>query len=175
MFPNQRGLIRSQTGKRIVSCLGAVAALFLCTPTRAVAPAPLPSFSVQGLDGSTVSTATWPLKGNSVLIYVEGNCQPCATLLGRLLKKDYPQLASHATIVVGGLDPAGTKALLQLYPDLSSAIWYADPPRAAVSALSLQGAPVTMGLKGNVVQWVWSGVMQDPTRQRSILNTWCGK
>ena len=142
---------------------------------HAAAPAPLPVFSIQALDGSPVSTSTWALQGKSLLIYVEGNCQPCATLLGRLLKKDFPQIAAHTIIIVGGAGPAGAKSLQQLYPDLNSATWYADPARAALSALNLQGAPVTMGLNGKVVQWSWSGVMPDAARLRSVLNSWCGK
>ena len=165
----------STTPRSFWPALALALALAGIQAAHAAAPAPLPAFSIQALDGSAVSTSTWPLQGKSLLIYVEGNCQPCATLLGRLLKKDYPQLATHAIIIVGGAGPVGAKSVQQLYPDLSSAAWYADPSRAALSALNLQGAPVTMGLNGKVVQWSWSGVMPDAARLRSVLNSWCGK
>src|SRR5277367_4290657 len=112
-----RAQMNSHLWTKTICCLLLSAGLFLSAPTRAVAPAPLPAFSVQGLDGTSVPSSSFSLKGKSLLIYVEGNCQSCATLLGRLLQKDYPQLALHATIIVGGAGPLGAKALQQLYPD----------------------------------------------------------
>jgi hypothetical protein len=175
MFNDNRNLPKSWMRESASFWPAILAGILFCATARAVAPAPLPSFSVQGLDGSSISTSAWPSKGKSVLIYVRGDCQPCAALLGRLRKKDYPQLAAHATIIVGDAGPAGVKTLQQLYPDLSSAIWYADSSRAAATALHLQGAPVILGLNGNIVQWALSCVMEHPTQQRSILNTWCAK
>jgi hypothetical protein len=150
-------------------------ALLPIPAAHATAPAALAAFTVQTLDGSTVSTATWTMQGKSLLIYVEANCQPCATLLARLVKKDYPQIAAHAIVIVGGSSPTGTKAVMQLYPELATASWFADPSRATLPALSLSGAPVIMGINGKTVQWSLSGVMKDPEQQRSVLNSWLTK
>jgi hypothetical protein len=167
-----RGSLRILWTRRIACWLAIVAAFGLSTTSRAIAPTPLPAFSVQALDGSTVSTTTWPLKGKSLLIYVRGNCRACAALLGHLNKKDYPELAAHATIIVAGAGVSEVKAWSQLYPDLSAATWYADPLKAAGTALHMQGAPVILGLKDNIVQWALSGEMGQGTQQQSALNTW---
>lgn len=153
--------------------LALVAGLLCASVSLAIAPTRLPSLSVKALDGTAVSTSAWQLKGHSLLIYVRGNCRPCDALLGRLSQKDYPHLAAHTTIIVGDVGPDGLKDLRKRYPDLSAATWYADPPRNVAAALHLQGAPVILGLKGNTVQWAWSGVMEKPAQQKSMLNKWC--
>jgi hypothetical protein len=73
---------------------------------------------------------------------------------------------------VGGVGAAEVKTWSRLYPDLSGAAWYADPSKAASTALHLQGAPVILGLKDNIVQWALSGEMGKGTQQQSALNTW---
>jgi hypothetical protein len=170
---NSRGSLGSLWSRRI-ACWLAIAAVFCSSTTsRAIAPTPLPAFSVQALDGSTVSTTTWPLKGKSLLIFVRGNCRACGALLGHLNKKDYPELAGHTIIIVAGVGAAEVKTWSQLYPDLSAATWYVDPSKSAATALHLQGAPIILGLKDNVVKWALSGEMQQSKQQKSVLNTWC--
>jgi hypothetical protein len=171
-FKGQRSL--GSLWSRRIACWLAIAAVFCSSTTsRAIAPTPLPAFSVQALDGSTVSTVTWSLKGKSLLIFVRGNCRACNALLGHLNKKDYPELAGHTTIIVAGVGAAEVKTWSQMYPDLSAATWYVDPSKAAATALHLQGAPVIFGLKDNVVKWALSGEMQQSKQQKSVLNTWC--
>ena len=173
---SSRGYLSNSGMRKTVACyLTALAVFLCCSNSQAIAPTPLPAFSVQGLDGSTVSTSAWSLKGKSLVIYLRGNCQPCTALLGRLRKKDYPQLAGHTTIIVGGVGPADAKALQQLYPDLSAATWYVDPAKTVAGALHLQGAPVILGLQDNVVKWALSGIMQHAAQQKSILNAWCAE
>lgn len=171
---NNKNARRNSCTLRSIFC--GLAILFLCaTACQAIAPAPLPALSLQGLDGSPVSSSNWSLKGKSLLIYVQSDCRSCNALLQSLNKKDYPHLASRVFIIVADVSPAGAKALQQLYPDLSSATWYVDSSNATATALKLQGAPVVFGLKDNVLQWALSGVMSDPAQQKSILNTWCEK
>ena len=72
--------------------------------------------------------------------YIQPRNQFSDNLL-RLLKKDqYPTLAQHAVIIVGGsvdeLKTAQTR-----FPELSSATWYADPNKSAFSLMKLTGAP----------------------------------
>jgi hypothetical protein len=171
MFSNRR-ILRSLWAGRIV-LLAILAELCLSPASRAIAPTPLPAFSVQGLDGSAVSSTTWPLKGKSFVIYVRGNCRACFALLGHLNKKDYPALPRHTTIIVSGVGPVEAQTWLHRYPDLREATWYLDPSKAAATALHLQGAPIILGLKDNVVKWALSGEMQKTAQQKSVLNTWC--
>jgi len=159
---------------RRIACGVAMAAAFCASTTsRAIAPTPLAAFSVQALDGSVVSTSTWNLKGKSLLIFVKGNCRACATLLGHLNKKDYPELAAHTSIIVAGVGASEVKTWSRLYPDLSPAAWYVDPQKTSPVALHLQGAPVILVLKDNIVKWALSGEMPKAAQQISVLNTWC--
>jgi len=175
MFSNRSNLRNWRTPSHVAFWMAMLGAFFGSTASHAIAPTPLPAFSVQDLDGSSVSTSAWPVKGKSLVIYVKGNCQPCAALLERLRKKHYPQLARHTTIIVGGVGAADAKALRLQYPDLSAATWYVDPPKTVATALHLQGAPVILGLQDNVVKWALSGMMHQAEQQQSVLNTWCGK
>jgi hypothetical protein len=89
-----------------------------------------------------------------------------------LLKKDqYPTLAQHAVIIVGGsvdeLKTAQTR-----FPELSSATWYADPNKSAFSLMKLTGAPMILGIKQQTISWSLSGILSDVNVAKSILNTW---
>jgi len=176
MFSRERRTSRLRIGKGWACWLAVLAAFFCSTTSQAIAPTPMPLFTVQGLDGSAVQTSSWTLKGNSLLIYVRSNCRPCGALLGSLNRRDYPDLASHTIFLLGDASPDGAKDLLRRYPDLGTATWYLDPSQAAATALHLQGAPVILGLKNDTVQWAVSGVMQQaPAQRQSILNTWIRK
>jgi hypothetical protein len=169
---SKRGILRSIWAGRI-ALLAILAELCLSPASRAIAPTPLPALSLQGLDGSAVSSTTWQLRGKSLVIYVRGNCRTCFALLGHLSKKDYPALPRHTTIIVSDVSAEEVKTWLHIYPDLTEATWYLDPSKAAATALHLQGAPVILGLKDNVVKWALSGEMQKTAQQKSVLNTWC--
>jgi len=139
----------------------------------AVQTMPLPTFSVQTLDGQTVQNSSWPTQGKRLLIYVESPCQPCSTVLRTLTKQTYPHLASRAIVVVGGLSPSDAGTLQKQFPDLAGAAWYADPAKNLSSSLKLQGAPVIFGIQDGMVRWSISGIPPDAKQFRSALNTWC--
>jgi hypothetical protein len=169
MFSNRAN---SGLWTRVIAALVVAAAFCSSTISRAIAPTAMPVFSVQSLDGSTVPSANWQLKGNSLLIYVRGNCRACSALLGHLNRKDYPGLARHVTIVVAGAGVSDVKRWVHLYPDLDAATWYVDPTKATETALHLHGAPTILGLKDNVVKWALNGEMPKAAQQKSVLNTW---
>ena len=68
----------------------------------AVEPVPLPDIQLTAADGSTVKSNALPSQGNWLIIYIQPRNQFSDNLL-RLLKRDqYPTLAQHAVIIVGG-------------------------------------------------------------------------
>jgi hypothetical protein len=171
MFPNRGRFSRFWSTRRFAAPL-LVACLFVAGSTVAAQRVTMPSFNLQLPGGSLARTSDWPLQGKWVLIYVEGRCQACVTLLGRLTQKDYPQLAARTIIVGGGMQPAEVKALQTRFPDLAGAQWYADPSKNAAPALNFHGAPVILGIKDRVSQWGQSGLSPDPKRLQPMLMTW---
>jgi hypothetical protein len=137
----------------------------------AVEPVPLPDIQLTAADGSTVKSSALPTTGNWLIIYIQPRNQFSDNLL-RLLKKDqYPTLAAHAVIIVGGsiddLKTAQTR-----FPDLATATWYADTNRSAFTLMKLTGAPMILGIKQRTIAWSLSGVLSDVNVAKSILNTW---
>ena len=171
MFPSRS----SKTWNPRSALAGATAFLLCACALGAIQTMPLPAFSVQTLDGQTVQSSSWPTQGKRVLIYVESPCQPCMTVLHLLTKQDYPQLASRAIVVAGGLSPADAGNLQKQFPDLSAAAWYADPSKNVVSSFKLQGSPVIFGIENGTVKWSISGAPSDSKQFKSALNTWCAQ
>jgi hypothetical protein len=137
----------------------------------AVEPVPLPDIQLTAADGSTVKSNALPSQGNWFIIYIQPRNQFSDNLL-RLLKKDqYPTLASHAVIIVGG-STDDLKTAQSRFPDLASATWYADPNKSAFGLMKLTGAPMILGIKQRIITWSLSGVLSDVNVAKSILNTW---
>jgi hypothetical protein len=173
MFLEFRAAVSNLSGRTALIASFAIVLCLLTNTGRATQIAPLPNFDVQSLDGSTVRSGDWPLQGKWLVIYVEPRCQPCVTLLSRLTKQDFPQLAAWTIIIAGGLHPDEAKALQKRFPDLAAAQWYADPARNSSASMKSQGAPETFGVQNRNVQWSISGILPDQKHLQSALNTWC--
>src|SRR5712671_8247026 len=137
----------------------------------AVEPVPLPDIQLTAADGSTVKSNALPSQGNWLIIYIQPRNQFSDNLL-RLLKRDqYPTLAQHAVIIVGGsiddLKTAQTR-----FPELAQATWYADTNKSAFALMKLTGAPMILGIKERTITWSLSGILSDVNVAKSILNTW---
>jgi hypothetical protein len=137
----------------------------------AIEPVPLPDIQLTAADGSTVKSSALPTTGNWLIIYIQPRNQFSDNLL-RLLKKDqYPTLAAHAVIIIGG-STDDLKTAQSRFPDLASATWYADTNRSAFNLMKLTGAPMILGIKERTISWSLSGVLADVNVAKSILNTW---
>jgi hypothetical protein len=153
----------------IAAALGMV--FLLSMAAAATEPVPLPDIQLTSADGSTVKSSVLPSQGNWLIIYIQPRNQFSDNLL-RLFKKDqYPNLAAHAVIIVGGTvdDLKNTQAR---FPDLASASWYADTNRSAFAQMKLTGAPMVLGIKDRMISWSLSGILSDVNVAKSILNTW---
>src|ERR1051326_8001765 len=93
-------LVQQKLIRAIAITLGVI--FLLSMAAVAIEPVPLPDIQLTAADGSTVKSSALPTTGNWLLIYIQPRNQFTDNLL-RLLKKDqYPTLAAHAVIVVGG-------------------------------------------------------------------------
>lgn len=146
-------------------------AFLLSGMALAVEPVPLPDIQLTAADGSTVKSTALPSQGNWLIIYIQPRNQFSDNLL-RLLKKDqYPTLAQHAVIIVGG-SVDDLKTTQTRFPELASATWYADTNKSAFSLMKLTGAPMILGIKQRTITWSLSGILSDVNVAKSILNTW---
>lgn len=155
--------------RAIVVTLGMV--FLLSVMAVAIEPVPLPDIQLTAADGSAVKSAALPSQGNWLIIYIQPRNQFSDNLL-RLFKKDqYPNLAAHAVIIVGG-SVDDLKSTQARFPDLALATWYADTNRSAFGLMKLTGAPMILGIKQRTISWSLSGILSDVNVAKSIVNTW---
>src|SRR5438309_11407390 len=120
--------------RAIVLTLGMV--FLLSMMGVAIEPVPLPDIQLTAADGSTVKSTALPSQGNWLIIYIQPRNQFSDNLL-RLFKKDqYPTLAQHAVIIVGG-SVDDLKSAQARFPELATATWYADTNRTALALMKL--------------------------------------
>jgi hypothetical protein len=137
----------------------------------AVEPVPLPDIQLTAADGATIKSTALPSQGNWLMIYIQPRNQFSDNLL-RLFKKDqYPTLAQHAVIIVGG-SVDDLKNAQARFPELALATWYADTNRSAFGLMKLTGAPMILGIKQRTIAWSLSGILADVNVAKSIVNTW---
>jgi hypothetical protein len=162
-------MVQQKLLRAVAITLGMV--FLLSVVAVAVEPVPLPDIQLTAADGSTVKSSALPTSGNWLIIYIQPRNQFSDNLL-RLLKKDqYPTLAAHAVIIIGG-STDDLKTAQARFPDLASATWYADTNRSAFTLMKLTGAPMILGIKQRIISWSLSGVLSDVNVAKSILNTW---
>ncbi len=137
----------------------------------AVERGPLPAFQVATLDGVVTASHQLPMPGTWLLIYVQPECFPCESLL-QLFKPDQPTALPQKLVVVVGGTAADARGVLATFPDLAQASWYADTLNEAFTQLNLQGAPVIVGLRQDVMEWDINGLLVDSRTMRSIVNSW---
>ncbi len=161
--------IQKRFVRAVAISLGVI--FLLSIGAAAVEPVPLPDIQLTAADGSTVKSNALPSQGNWLIIYIQPRNQFSDNLL-RLLKKDqYPTLAQHAVIIVGGsVDDLKTAQIR--FPELSLATWYADTNKSAFGLMKLTGAPMILGIKQRTITWTLSGILSDVNVAKSILNTW---
>jgi hypothetical protein len=163
-MPVQKKLLRA-----IAISLGMV--LLLSIMAAAIEPVPLPDIQLTAADGTTIKSAALPTQGNWLMIYIQPRNQFSDNLL-RLFKKDqYPTLAQHAVIIVGG-STDDLKTAQARFPELALATWYADTNRSAFTLMKLTGAPMILGIKQRTIAWSLSGILADVNVAKSIVNTW---
>jgi hypothetical protein len=155
--------------RAIAVTLGMV--FLLSMVAAAVEPVPLPDIQLTAADGATIKSTALPSQGNWLMIYIQPRNQFSDNLL-RLFKKDqYPTLAQHAVIIVGG-SVDDLKNAQARFPELALATWYADTNRSAFGLMKLTGAPMILGIKQRTIAWSLSGILADVNVAKSIVNTW---
>lgn len=161
--------------KRI--CLAFAIAAALAVPLDAIQRRPLPAFVVTppgGGEAVDTQALVAPAGRTWLLIYMRERCDTCEALLSHLDRDERPQ-AARITVIVGGAKPDALAAVAAKYPNLSAARWFADADGSAARALQIDALPVTLGVRGQVIEWGLTGVLKDPSELESVLFTWLEK
>jgi hypothetical protein len=138
----------------------------------AAGPRPLPPFEVTELRGGTTVSAQLVPAPQWVILYIRRECGPCEAALQIVkAREDHPNLHQRL-VIIGGMTLPELQAVAAKYPDLTGVHWVADPTGTAFHALTLKGAPVALGVRGQSVAWTVNGMLGDPQQFRRILESW---
>ena len=134
---------------------------------------PLPAFIVLAPTGAPVASTDIDPQERWLLVYVNPECGPCASLLKSLARWSSPQLVARTVLVVGGpADKAGAWIEAQLRGDLSGTRYFLDPEGSASGALGVDAAPELVGVRAGQIGWRLTGVLNDPRALQSVVRTW---
>ncbi len=136
---------------------------------------PLPAFTVTAHGGAAVNSTNLTQEGKWLFVYVEAACAPCDALLRTIDETDQPLVASRMVIVVGGVNDIDLATFASGYPRLTTATWYADASRTAARQLKAPGMPFVFGMKQQITEWAWVGVLPDAASAASALVSWAGR
>jgi hypothetical protein len=160
-----------RSAREFVLVVSSLIGLMLCPPVLARQPAPLPAFTVIGLDGSKVTSDKLSLPNYWLLVYFEPRSQYADTVLSEL-KTEIDVLNERVIVIVGGVPVSQVKPLIRNYPHLKNVTWYADPKRAAFFQLKVPGSPVVLGMHQQIAQWHFAGSLPKIEVLRSMLRSW---
>jgi hypothetical protein len=132
---------------------------------------PLPPLALVSLDGQPVQVSDIAHQGNWLLLYVEPSCGSCASILSAMPAEEFPGMASRVTVIVGGATLEQAAALASA-SELSAAKWVLNPDRSARAALNIKQAPMTIGMRGTMIDWTLIGVLRRSTEMTSVLVSW---
>lgn len=132
---------------------------------------PLPPLSLVSLDGQAVQASDISHPGNWLLLYVEPACGSCTAVLSAMPAEEYPGMAQRVTVIVGGATLEQAAALASA-SELGAAKWVLNPDRSARAALNIKQAPMTIGMRGTMIDWTLIGVLRRSTEMTSVLVSW---
>jgi len=150
-------------------------ALVVVTAVAAVSmavPGSLLDFQIVNSSGQSVSSNKVAPSDKWLLVYVQPQCAPCRTVVKMLNESELPGVANKVVLIVGGASSDATQSMALAFPNLPSTQWFADPQRTTYTQLSLQGAPVIIGLQQNTIRWALAGVNPDTPQFKSTLSSW---
>jgi hypothetical protein len=156
---------------------GTALGLLLTLPSgagRAAEHRSLPALELTTLRGRPVSGATLAYAGPWLLIYAQAGSEASQGLLGVVAADTRLRSRGAIVVVVAGRARQAAE-LAARFPRLTGAAWYSDPSHSLPRQLGLAGAPVVLGVRGEVVEWSLTGVLADVDHLRSILATWTAR
>jgi hypothetical protein len=105
------------------------------------------------------------------MIYVTPTCPPCDRLIAALAKWQ-STLATERLIVIIGGDAAAAARYATEHMAATPIEWYADSTGAARRSLGIQQSLALVAVENGRIEWVVSGVLNDPSALEPLVRTW---
>ena len=165
--------MRSMT--RVLASL--VVALALAVPLVASEKRPLPDVAATAADGSRISLAALAAEGHWLLIHVATDSTPSARLVAGLKEwqAEVPQLADRAVLVFSGSADQVGQFVSGRGDGMPAGRWLVDADGSAAKALRVTGAPTIIGVADGRIEWVLTGVLNDPKTFQKALTGWVSR
>ncbi len=137
---------------------------------------PLPAFTLLSPVGGVVPSSQLAAAARPLLVFVTPDCRPCDRLIAALIEWQTTLPANRLVIVIGAAaDRARTYADQRGLGDAAGIGWYADPQQAGASALGVARAPALVAVDSGRVEWIISGVLNEPSALESIVRSWMNR
>lgn len=141
-------------------------------PLRVAAQQPLPAFQVETSEGRTESIHALTIEPQWLIVYVTPNCPACNRLLDSLAAWQSPAANARTVVIVAG-EPVAVRAYVAARHGVASAIrLYADVTMQAARALALSGSPSIVAIRRGQIEWVLTGVLNDPEALEPAIRAW---
>ncbi len=143
---------------------------------RAIEKEPLPAFSVVSPSGAAVASSQLSQEARWLLVYVAADCRSCDRLVSALNEWQRTLPANRLVLVIGAApDVAQKYAREHGIDDAAGMAWYADVDRSGSRALAVERVPALVAIENGRIEWVVSGVLNDPGAVEPIVRNWTAR
>ena len=137
---------------------------------------PLPPFTLVAPNGGTVASAQLSTESRPLLVYVAPDCRACDRLIAALIEWQPSMPANRIVVIIGAAaDVARAYAEERQIAETSAISWFADPLQSGASALGVQHVPALVAIDGGRIEWIVSGVLNEPAALEPIVRTWTSR
>lgn len=141
-------------------------------PLRVAAQQPLPTFQVETSEGRTESIHALTIEPQWLIVYVTPNCPACNRLLDSLATWQSPAANARTVIIVAG-EPVAVRAYVtSRRAAVATARLYGDEQMQMPRALGLAGGPAIVAIRRGQIEWVLTGVLNDPDALEPVIRAW---
>ena len=167
-----RGLGRRRAGRLVRICAVVAAAFWSCESVVAAEQRVLPAFEVEAPEGLTVSSEQLSADAQWLMVYVSPTCAACDRLLELMAARQSPAAAARTVVIVAG-ERAAARAYVAARHGVAPAMrLYADVTMQAARALALSGSPSIVAIRRGQIEWVLTGVLNDPDALEPVIRAW---
>jgi hypothetical protein len=133
---------------------------------------PLPQVDVVGVGGSPVALGSHATGSQWLILYVGASTSSASSrILEAMAKWELGGGLSRILVIVAqeGDPQQVSEPWREKLPDVR---WVGDPKNEVARALDVRGGPTLIGVKGEQVEWVLAGVLNDPAMLRDVVRSW---
>jgi hypothetical protein len=158
----------------LLTPLMAALAIAVAAPVVASEKRPLPDVAVTASDGSRVPLPALGSDGAWLLIYVGTASTPSARLVAALKEwqGEVPEIGRRVVLLFPGPVDEARRFVEARGDDMPAVRWVVDADGTAAAALRVTGTPTIIGVADGRIEWVLSGVLNEPTTFQRAITGW---